>query len=251
MRNLFLIYLFLILSKVVFCQKWNNDIYYILGDTTIAEYKNGDIFYYKALICESRSKFGLRIEFANSNYYYSEKTSEWLGQHGGPNFNFILTRANSNFGFRFKPWTINPSKDLAFDGVVLPQYADLNPVKLDLYYGYSLNLKYLISFEPYIGYSKSVFSVINQDVLNAVYEIPSVRGIISGCTLNKYFRIRRHEYITVFGSFGYGLVDFSKVHIELDKGYYEWNIGIAYKFFFLNYFYKDINEFEDKNIFEI
>ncbi len=181
-----------------------------------------------------------RMEIAYSSYYYGEKTTSWIGQHGGPNFNFILVVDKLNFGFRFKPWTINPKQEMDFNGQTLPTTAELNNIKLDYYVGYSLDFDKLISVEPYVGYNRTSFLVINEDEIKQEFSFNKTGGLILGMTLNKYFKIKEHEYISVFGTAGYGFVDYKKVHPDLDNGYFEWNLGIAYKGFITKRFNKRV-----------
>src|SRR5690606_15321916 len=116
----------------------------------------GDSTSFKAVRCEKRTNAGLRVEIGFSKYYYNTATENWLGNHGGPNFNFILTINKFNIGLRFKPWTVNPKSDLTFRNDTLSRLAELNPVKIDYYLGYSIDLKNNISLEPYLGYSRTV-----------------------------------------------------------------------------------------------
>ena len=248
MRNTILGLLFLTLSGSVYGQIIIDEIFCSL-DTMLVKPVNEfrhiqkasiDSFEpYKAVWCEKRSKFGARIEIGISSYYYTQKTRNWLGNHGGPNFNFILTYDKFNFGFRFKPWTVNPGEELLFDNSLLPKYADLNPIKLDFYIGYSFDFKH-ISLEPYLGLSRNIFTVINEGELQETFSIPSVTGFINGVTVNKYFRIKKYEYISVFANVGYSIVDYTKVHNTLGKNYFEWSLGIAYKGFFTKKFMQKI-----------
>jgi len=200
----------------------------------------------KAVFCRTRSMIGFRVEFALSNYYYGEKTSSWIGQHGGPNFNFSFAVKKFNLGFRFKPWTIDPQKEMNFNGNVLPTTAIVNVIKLDYYLGYSLDFKRLISVEPYVGYNRSSFPVINQDELNQEFVFNKTGGFVMGATFNKYFSPYKHfmlkdyEYLSLFVTVGYGFVNFEKVHPDLDNGYFEWNFGFSYKGFATNHFAKKV-----------
>ena len=226
---------------MLFGQKWNPEIICSTDTLTVEPYismkhtpkkannLNQELF--KIVKCRTRSTVGFRMDVAISNYYYGDKTTSWLGQHGGPNFNFILVVNKLNFGLRFKPWTIDPKKEMAFNGQILPTTANLNNIKLDYYTGYSMDFGRLISVEPYLGYNRTSFLVINEDELNQKFSFNKTGGLILGTTLNKYFKIKEHEYMSVFGTVGYGFIDYRKVHPDLDNGYFEWNIGIAYKGF--------------------
>jgi hypothetical protein len=195
---------------------------------------------YKIVQCRTRSNIGFRFDIAVSNYYYGKNTTNWLGQHGGPNFSFILVVDKLNFGFRFKPWTIDPKKEMIFDGKILPITASLNAIKLDYYVGYSIDFDKLISVEPHLGYNRSSFIVINEDDLNQTFTFDKTGGPIIGATFNKYFKLKDYEYLSLFGTVGYTFVNFEKVHPDLDNGYFEWNLGIAYKGFITRHFNKRV-----------
>ena len=250
MKAILLTLIVVVFSNIAFGQKWNKETI-CSSDTLIVrphmsmKYtpKNLDTLNkepYKIIQCRTRSNVGFRFEIGISNYYYGEQTTSWLGQHGGPNFNFILTIDKLNFGFRFKPWTIDPKKEMDFNGQIVPTTAKLNSIKLDYYVGYSLDFEKLISLEPYIGYNHSSFIVINEDELSQKFSFKETSGLIIGITLNKYFKIKEYEYVSVFGTGGYGFVNYNKVHSDLDNGYFEWNLGIAYKGFFTKRFNKRI-----------
>jgi len=182
----------------------------------------------KDSIYKSKLLINFKNEIGITSYYYDTKTTDWLGQHISPNFSFVIAVNNFNIGFRFKPWTINPKKELYFNGVVLPEYSELNVIKSDFFFGYSINYKMKISFEPYVGYNKSSFYVINQDVLKQVYSIPKTGGIITGITLNKLIKVKKEKYIGFYGSIAYSFTNFVNVNQNLDNGYIEWTLGIAY-----------------------
>ncbi|PWH86459.1 hypothetical protein DIT68_04270 [Brumimicrobium oceani] len=196
---------------------------------------------YRVVPCRTRSKVGFRMDIAVSSYYYGDKTTSWIGQHGGPNFNFILVVDKLNFGFRFKPWSIESKKEMEFNGQTLPTTARLNNIRLDYYVGYSIDFEKLISVEPYIGYNRTSFLVINEDELNQAFSFNKTGGLILGTTLNKYIKIKEHEYLSVFGTVGYGFVDYEKIHPVLDNGYFEWNLGVAYKGFGTKRFNKRVD----------
>lgn len=240
-RILLIIAITVAVCTITVAQKWSPETLCSMDTLIVAPYRsmkysperpyNPDQKPYKIVQCRTRSNVGFRFEIAVSNYYYGEKTTSWIGQHGGPNFNFILVADKLNFGFRFKPWTIDPKKEMDFDGHTLPTTAGLNVIKLDYYAGYSLDFEKLISVEPYIGYNRSSFNVINEDELNQKFTFNKTGGLIVGATVNKYIKIKEYEYLSVFGTAGYGFVNYEKVHPDLDNGYFEWNLGIAYKVF--------------------
>lgn len=246
MTRIILKVLFLvILTSNCFSQRKTNDTICVSDTLTIKPYRsmrlsNDSASGYKAFRCETASTVGMRLEVGISSYYYNDKTQQWLGNHVGPNFNLILTLNKFNVGLRFKPWTLNPKTELSFNNIILPENASLNPVKIDYYAGYSIDLDHKISIEPYLGFSKTIFYVINEDELQQAYSIPKANGLISGVTFNKYFKINNYDYITLFTNVGYSFVNYTKTNPNLGIGYFEWSIGIAYKGFFKKEFLKKI-----------
>ncbi|MCK3685276.1 hypothetical protein [Maribellus sp. YY47] len=176
MKQLVIVISLFLISVTSFGQKWNPETICSTDTLTIEpnismkyNHENKDSsnqYPYKIVQCRTRSKVGFRMDVAYSSYYYGEKTTSWIGQHGGPNFNLILVVDKLNFGFRFKPWTIDPKQEMDFNGQILPTTARLNNIKLDYYVGYSLDFDKLISVEPYVGYNRTTFRVINEDELN-------------------------------------------------------------------------------------
>jgi len=194
---------------------------------------------YKFIWCEKRSKIGARLEIGVSSFHYNKSTRDWIGNHVAPNFNFIFVYDKFNFGFRFKPFTVSPEKELLFDNKTLRQEANLNPIKLDFYLGYSFDFKHL-SIEPYLGLSRNNFVVINQNELNETFSIPSATGFINGITVNKYFKTKNYKYISIFSNVGYSIIDYKKVHSTLGANYFEWTLGVALKGFFTKNFRQKI-----------
>jgi len=249
-RLFFLITSEVLINTISFGQKWTPEIICSTDTLTVKPYismkYNPDKMdstkqeSYKIIQCRTRSKVGFRMDIAVSNYYYGDITTRWIGQHAGPNFNFILVFDKLNFGFRFKPWTINPKKEMEFNGQTLPTSAKLNNIRLDYYVGYSFDFEKLISLEPYAGYNWTSFRVINEDELNQEFSFNKTGGLIIGTTLNKYFKLKDYGYISVFGTVGYGFVDYDKVHPDLDNGYFEWNLGVAMKSFGIKRFNKRV-----------
>lgn len=187
---------------------------------------------YKAVRCTYPSAFAVRFDVGISRYYYNEDTKNWIGNHFGPNFGASVSYNKFSFGGRFKPWTVNPLKEIDFQGNVLPKNANLNPIKLDLYLGYSFDFDHLISIEPQIGYTKSMFFVINEDQLQQNYWIKENRGLLLAMSLNKYFKFNNYDFLAIFANFGYATNDFTKTHPDLGKGYFEWTIGFSTKSFY-------------------
>jgi hypothetical protein len=193
--------------------------------------RTGNLVQYNAFECTRVSKLGIRFDIGLNHYKYSPKTTDWLGDHYGPLFGFTIAYGDFNIGVKFKPATIQPKKDLDFDGETLTGQAKLNPIKVDYDLSYSITFRHNISIEPYIALTTNSFIVINEDDLGKDYRINRANGITFGTTLNKYFHIRNFQFLSVFAKYGYGLTDFEKIHPNLGIGYSDITIGIAYKGF--------------------
>jgi hypothetical protein len=193
--------------------------------------KLGPVEHYKVFRCVKVTKLGVRVDVGFNHYTYSSKTREWLGNHNGPLLGISIAYTNFSVGIKFKPATVTPQTELAFNGVLLTGEAKLNPNKIDYELAYSINLKQNISIEPFMGISANRFVVINEKDLKKHYEIESAKGLVAGVTLNKYFRLKNFQFFSVFARYGYGFVNFKSLNDQLSNGYSDLSLGIAYKAF--------------------
>lgn len=184
-----------------------------------------------ALMCTQVSKWGIRAEIGRSSYLYTPKTDYWLGRHNGGSFAIYLVHGNINLGVRCVLTSTNPKTDLLVDGKLLTTEARVNPIKVEYSAGYSLNLKYNFCLEPYVAITSNKFYVVNEDSLGKHYQIPQVAGFTAGIGLNKYFRLKEFQFMSVFVRYGHGFSNFKKVNNDLGTGYSEWSFGVAYKGF--------------------
>ncbi|GAB3415196.1 hypothetical protein GCM10027516_06690 [Niabella aquatica] len=204
--------------------------------------KLGPVEQYKAFRCVQVTKLGIRVDVGFNHYVYSSKTRDWLGNHNGPLLGISIAYTNFSIGFKFKPATVTPQTELAFNEVLLTSEAKLNPNKMDYELAYSINLRQNISIEPFIGLSANRFVVINEKDLKKHYEIKNAKGSITGVTLNKYFSLKGVQFFSVFARYGYGFVNFKSSHEQLGNGYSDLSLGIAYKAFGKKQFLKRIVE---------
>lgn len=239
-RYIFTGFLFFLFSIIGFAQKFTPEIIcssdtLVIGPVQRMKDLGNERGYqssYKAVRCTYTTSFAVRFDVGVSKYYYNENTKNWLGNHFGPNFGASISYNKFSFGGRFKPWTVDPLKELDFQGNNLPTSAELNPIKLDLYLGYSFDFDHLISIEPQMGYTKSLFRVINEDQLQQNYRIKENRGLLLALSLNKYFKYNNYNFFAIFANVGYATNDFTKTHRDLGKGYFEWTIGFSTKSFY-------------------
>jgi hypothetical protein len=181
--------------------------------------------------CVSISDFGIKVDLGISAYLYNKKTKAWLGNHVGPSFGIGLVFRQFNLNARFKPFTVIPNNNLIFGSDTLTNKFLLNPIKIDYYLGYSIDFNNLLSIEPYIGFNKNSFHVINQSDFNKSFSIPESNGVIVGLSLNKYFKTGNFSFFSLFLNYAYSIVDFSKVNSVLGRGYHDFTFGISYKAF--------------------
>ena len=193
--------------------------------------KQGGRIRYKAFECTKPSMLGIRVDIGFNHYLYNSRTRNWLGNHNGALLGLSIAYGDFSLGAKFKPATVNPRETLEFNGEFLTREAKLNPIKIDYEIGYSFNLKHNFSIEPYIALTSNSFIVINEEELGKTYEIDDTRGLTIGTTLNKYFRLKDFRFLALFARYGYGLSNFRKTNNNLDAGYSDIAVGIAYKGF--------------------
>jgi hypothetical protein len=195
---------------------------------------------YRAIECARPSYLGLRIDGGFSGYSYRGSTKAWFENKIVPTFGFALAYKNWNFGTRVKYHSFNPRVNYTFDREILNQKAQVISNKSDWYIGYSLNAKNLISFEPYLSYSVDNFRVKNQAALGQAFTMFSARGVTGGLSINRYVNIGGYEYFSVFMNLAYSMVDYTRTHPSLGKGYVEMTLGVAYKGFYLKQFMEKV-----------
>jgi hypothetical protein len=179
------------------------------------------------------SNWGGRFNLGISSYNYGEKTSAWLGNHGGPDFNLAVCYKDFRFGFGFKPWTVNPKSELIFNNDTLTTFAKINPLKFEFLVGYNLSELQYINIEPYIGFVTNSFVVINEDVLHTKYDIPTENGLTLGLSIYKpIFEYDPFESLQLFINSNINLVNFANINTNLDKNFWSFEIGLSYQGWF-------------------
>lgn len=200
-----------------------------------------DTVEYYAFECTRVGKAGLRFDFGPVRSRYDKATENWLGNHAGAILGAAFVHDKFNIGIKMKVETnLEPGSELVFNGDTVPFEAKLNPIRLDFYAGYSLNLKFNFTIEPYVGVTRNVFYVINEEELNKEFSIPKFTGLNTGITLNKYFRLKEFQFLSIFLTYGYGFANFKKINSSLGSNYSEWNFGLAYKVFAKNRYHEKI-----------
>ena len=198
---------------------------------------------YFAFECTRVGKAGIRFEFGPVFSTYNRATENWFGDHGGAILGAAFVHDKLNLGVRLKAESNDyPKSELVFNGDTIPYEATLNLIRIDYYAGYSLDLKFNFSIEPYIGITRNLFLVTNEDSLNKEFNIPKCTGLNAGITLNKYLRLKEFQFLSIFLTYGYGFSNFKKLHNSLGSGYSEWGFGLAYKVFAKKRYHEKINK---------
>lgn len=202
--------------------------------------KHEDRKRYKAVECFRPSYFGLRLEGGASAYSFSGTTKAWFENRIVPSVGFAVAYKNLNLGVRIKHASFSPRVEYLFGREILTVNSRVISSKSDLYLGYSINAKNLVSFEPYISYSVDNFRVKNQSALGQAFNMLTARGLLGGMSINRYISIGGYEFFSVFVNLAYSMVDYSRTHPQLGKGYIEGTVGIAYKGFYEQRFLKKV-----------
>ena len=200
----------------MYCQNWEDKMCF---DTLNIE-KNK---IYK--VCETKSKFDMRYEFAFLHKIPIELNRKWLGTPSGFSGGIWVAYSKINLGIRINTIPTKTRKDLLIDQQTFFSNERIVMYSLDFLTSYSINFKNNFSFEPIIGYSFGSITAISNDDIN----IPRFQGFYIGSMLNKYFKIEKDEYASIFTSFGYDFADYSAINKELRSGCFNISIGVALK----------------------
>jgi len=169
-----------------------------------------------------------KLGFGTSTNYYQVKTTEWIGNHKSKVIFITLGKRNFNINVLFKPQTVNPLKGLNFDGVPLPQQAELNPIKLEMNLGYEYEMIYNFRIEPYLGYLNQSFTVINEEEIGHTYNIKSANGLTIGVNLFKYIYFGRGFSLGAFVNGNGNLINFQNVNPDLGNNYFALSFGLLF-----------------------
>jgi hypothetical protein len=243
MKPLLLVVVIFLMADICQGQVYNKD--KVCGTDTIhisyRDLKTGNRVNYKAFTCTKASKPGIRLNFGLSSFAYSDETKKWMGNHNAGVLGLSFVYGKFDFGVNVKLTTISPVSKLAINSDTLTTEAKVNPIKFDFYTGYSIDLKNNFSIEPHLGVTENLFVVINEKELNQSFDIPTIYGLNTGITLNKYFKLKDFQFISVFFTYNYGFTNFKKINPNLGRGYSEWSFGLSYKVFTKRSFYERLD----------
>jgi hypothetical protein len=200
----------------------------------------GDMIDYLAFQCSQAGPLGIRVEWGLGSATYRGTTQQWLGTHASMPLGLAFSYKNINLGVRGKPSLMEPRSDIVIDGQLLEKEMRVNPSKVDVYAGYTFNLGWNFSVEPYAGVTFHKWEVYDEEKFNKHFSLPNHTGLHAGATLNKYFRLRDVHFLGLFAGYSYGLVNYEKIHPSLESNYSEWMAGITFKAIEKRKYYKKI-----------
>ena len=176
------------------------------------------------------SNWKLKASAGVINYFYDDVTSAYFDNHLGANFKLALFYKNFFLEFGYSPATIQTKDTLFFFTANLSKEADLKIVKTDITFGYTINLPYNFSIQPYAGYLKTSFSVTNEEKIHKYFVFNPVRGYTGGITINKYIPLKnKGEFFVVYLNSNFNYSNYKKMHFFLGETFYAIEFGIAYK----------------------
>lgn len=233
MRLLVIVVMIFLFNKNLSAQNYDRD-KKCGTDTINIDYvgrKFGNQIKYQAFKCHQVSKLGVRVDLAYNHYNYNSNTKNWIGNHGGATFGIGLLYGDFTMSAEFKPSTVMPKSELTFNGQLLTTQAKLNPIKIEYKVAYSINTICNFTIEPYVAYTRNSFYVINQEQLNRQYQFDKIHSPTFGISINKYFRIKEFQFVSIFFKYGYSMTNYQKLNNSLGKGYNDISVGISYKGF--------------------
>ena len=218
MKNIYLILLFL--NTCISFGQLRTEKQVQIGDTL-------NVYFDSTLIRqEVLDNYSMGMGLSYSKYYYAPETSSWLSDFSAPSIYILGRYRQFELLLTFRPTTINPKRNLVFNADTLTAAAQLNPIKLDLSLGYKVKLTNNSLFTPYLGYSISSFTVINEDQIGKKYDIPSTSGITLGANISYLLPVSFAWDIEFLLGAHYSFIDYSKVHPSLGKNYWGVDLGI-------------------------
>jgi hypothetical protein len=242
MRKLFAFLTIVVFYNSLKAQNYNRNKKCATDTVNVSHYdqKFGQHQNYRAFKCEQVSKLGIRFDLGFNLYNYNAKTKRWLGNHNGSTLGIGILYKDFTLSADFKPASITPKTELEFNGQLLTSQAKLNPIRIEYRLGYSINTANNFGIEPYIGYTRNSFRVINEEQLNKQYDIDKIPALTFGTTINKYFKIKGFQFIALWARYGYSFTNYEKINSLLGRGYNEFSFGLAYKGFTTRKFFDKI-----------
>jgi hypothetical protein len=176
-----------------------------------------------------RTNWGASLFLSLNKFYYDNKTTEWLPNHGGPCFDAAILYKSFNLIGEFRPWTINGKKDMVYGGDTLFTYLRFNDCKANILLSYNYYIIHRLSIEPFFGIGFIIISVIDEDKAKKTFNIPGTNGLIIGTDLNLAIRKTFSTEFPLRLGFRYSFVNLRNIHADLGNNYMSVDIGIGFR----------------------
>jgi hypothetical protein len=179
------------------------------------------------------SNFGIQMSVGPTKYFYDNKTENYFGNHWDPHFKLAFYYKNIFLGFEFKPATVNPKDTLYFNTGNLFNEAKLNIIKTNIEIGYTINLPLNLAIEPFIGYLKTTFLVINESQINKNFNLKPCKGFTGGFIITKFIDFNSSgQYMIIYLNNNLNYSDYSNMNSYLGNYFYAIELGIGIKVWF-------------------
>ena len=139
--------------------------------------------------------------------------------------NFYLTYGA--FIYEFKP-----NKIMVFDNTTVNTQHEFSSFNLNMALGYSYDFHKNWSTDIKIGFNITDFEILNSKETNLIYESDIITGAMIGLGVDRYFKLKRFNYIVIGLGIDYYKTDYSKISSEMKPTSLNYSLTIGYKGFF-------------------
>lgn len=179
------------------------------------------------------TNYALQLSTGNSFNYFDKTTKKYLGNFKGSTYRLNFFYKNLFIGLDYKPVLkiISEQQDtIYFDHTQYQNNAKVRMYRTDITTGYTINLPYNFSIEPYVGILATSFRIVNKDELDDNFELDKTRGLASGFIINKYIKLRSYgSFIVIYLDNNINYTNLNNFHPYLGNTLFSFEIGLAFK----------------------
>jgi len=183
----------------------------------------------KSRINEEKTSETTKIQLSAGSYriVQSPATSQYFKNHFAPDIRFSIFIKRFFIAADLRSMTFIPKREFQFNDFVVGEQAKFNHNRFSIMSGYKFNIKYNLSFEPYIGYLITDFRVINEKDLNINFGNAKVNGITAGFVFNKLFPLGDDAYFVLYLNNNLNYANYKKVNNGFGNYFYGISIGFG------------------------
>jgi len=179
----------------------------------------------------TKQRTGFKIQSAYFHTFFNNKTSIYLSDNAGLQYDFEFCFKNLNFGIKQKMGTSLISKKTFFilqNEVPIDSYFFISST--DYYLSVTKNLFPLLSIDPYISLThfKSEIKANNNNQIS--FYIPDIYGFSFGTSINKYFKVGKYfSFLDLSTTIEYNLINYYKINPNFGKNSFLFIVGLGFK----------------------